>query len=978
VVLDWQAPNATVWVSERLGQGDETALLASLWPKLPIVCGLPCLLAALLLFLDEYMRPSERSTQKVVAAGSVCAVPILATVFCALWGGAPGLEPVSVSFLIPSIVFGWILYPCPVVRFEARLAAIDSLGDAVVIIDGSGVIVHANGPAVELLGARDEDLVGQQAIDAVVSIPELHAILEEPSRICGEFFTGMTAASRRCHEVRIHALKGGESDGSRVLAIRDITSSRVAEDRLFYQAHFDSLTGLANRRFFLDKTASALDDAKREGHQVALMYLDLDRFKEINDSLGHAAGDELLRIMAHRLRQHLRATDTLSRDSNFALPEVSRIGGDEFAILMSRFSSVDDVEEVAKRIIRLVSDPITVSGQCVWNGCSIGIALGPNDGEEVGTLVKNADAALYYAKKENRGQYEFFRPELMSSSLRKASLEKQLRGAIEAGELTLHYQPKVDLAEQAVAGAEALLRWENPELGAVPPKEFIPVAEECGLISSIGAWVIATACAQIRSWRDAGLTPLPVSVNVSCHQFMRMDLRQVVVDALDKYDVSPQLLELELTESALLEDNDQTSFCLRELRSMGVMISLDDFGTGYSALSYLNRVPLDILKLDRAFIRDVHSDPAAAGVTSAVIAMAHSLHLRVVAEGVDCAEQLPILKRMGCDLVQGFIFNAALPAEEFAAYLTPHGRKVRIDSAPAALPDIESVGQGLPGITMDAESDGNGGDAPAHERFALIVDNDDLELGRMAMRMNQLGTHALYARDADEGVLFAAQEPGRIHALFVSSKSGIAEVERVAHQIAAVSEGAQPSIVIVGDQIEPDAVASLQRGRSIWCLRTPFDDSELRFVVDAALSPPTSIAFQDRNRVPLQIIAWIRVGDVSGHGVISILSPRGAFIETEDSIPVGTTFQLEFNLSDWPMRLRARVVCVDGQEPSQAIRPPGIGVVFLDRDQESDARIQEEIEKRAVRFVAGRGVIESIAGRSDQRDQSAHQRVPKV
>jgi len=962
VAFDWQMPISTAGVAGSPGDGAVTSPLAAVWSKLPTAYGLPCLVAALLLFLDEYALPPERSMGKAAAAVAACSGPVLATILCALWARGAELDLVTLSFLLPSIVLGWILYPAPFARAEARMAAIDSLGDAVVIIDGSDLIVHANSVAIELLGARDENLVGQPAIDAVAVIPELCEILEEPSRECGEFFTGATAASRRCYEVRVHALKGDESEGSRVLAIRDITSSRVAEDRLFYQAHFDSLTGLANRRFFLDKMASAIEDAKRDGHQVALMYLDLDRFKEINDSLGHAAGDELLRIMAHRLRQHLRATDTLSRSSTFALPEVSRIGGDEFAILISKFSAIEEVEEVAKRIVRLVSDPITVSGQCVWNGCSIGIALYPDDGEEVGTIVKNADAALYYAKKENRGQYEFFRPELMSSTLRKASLEKQLRGAIEARELVLHYQPKVDLAEEVVAGAEALLRWENPELGTVPPKEFIPVAEECGLISTIGAWVIETACSQIRDWREAGLTPLPISVNVSCHQFMRMDLRQIVVDALDKYDVRPQLLELELTESALLEDNDQTAFCLRELRSMGVQISLDDFGTGYSALSYLNRVPLDVLKLDRAFIRDVHSDPAAAGVTSAVIAMAHSLQLRVVAEGVDCAEQLPILKRMGCDLIQGFIFNAAMPADQFARYLSSDGRAVRLASSPAALPDLDPVEASLPriatleadlpGIAMDDMIEADLPKENAAERYALIVDDETAGFGRMAMRMNQMGARAFYARDADEGVLFAAQEPGRIHALFVSSMASLPKVERVAHQIAAVAEGQQPSIVVVGEEFDSDDVASLQRGRAIWSLRVPFDDAELRFVVDAALAPRTETASRARARAPLQIIAWTRVGDVSGHGVISLLSPRGAFVEMEDPLPVGTIFHLEFNLADWPMRLRGRVVCVNGQGSDQMARPSGIGVVFLDRDQETDARIQEEIEKRAVRYVS--------------------------
>jgi diguanylate cyclase (GGDEF)-like protein len=909
-------------------------------------------LISLFIFLDEYARPPRTRPRQASFAGIACATPALTTIVCAGLGGRYGFEPVSLAYLVPSIVFGWILYPGRIAHLTARMAAIDALGEAVVIIDSTNKIVDANGLAIELLDPVSGDLRGRSAADALASIPELVAMLEDPMKVGAEFFTGKTASTRRYHEARLHSLDRGESEGSRVVAIRDITSSRVAEDKLFHQAHFDSLTGLPNRRFFLDKISLMINEAKKEGHQVALMYLDFDRFKEINDSLGHSAGDELLRIMAHRLRQHLRSADTLSRTASHAPPEVSRLGGDEFAILMSRFSSLKDVEEVAKRILNLVSDPVTIGGKCVWNACSIGIAIFPNDGDEISTLVKHADSALYYAKNQSRGQYEFFRPELGSKIVRKTSLEKQLRGAIEANELVLHYQPKIDLQKEEVAGAEALLRWNNAELGVIPPKEFIPVAEDCGLIASIGAWVIEAACAQMKAWRDAGLEQIPISVNVSCFQFTRMDLRTVIFNALDKFDVAPSLLELELTESALLEDNDQTASCLRELRAIGLKVSLDDFGTGYSALSYLSRVPLDVLKMDRAFIRDVHSDPSALGVASAVVAMAHSLGLRVVAEGVDCAEQIEPLRRMGCDLIQGFIFSAALSAKEFSKFLTHEGKKIPLEAFEKRIHravDSMDVAPQMAGEAFSIDSTEAQQDFSDHR--ALIIDDDRMRIGRTAMRMNEMGIPSYYARDPDEGALFALQEPGRIRALFVSSEINPRDVERIAQQIADQTQGRRPSIVVVGEKFDPGFISKLREKSSVWSLRIPFDDPELSFVADAALSSDSDTGFPDRNRVPVHLMVWTRRGDVTGHGVISSLSPRGAFVEMDDPFAVGTAFQLEFSLSEWPVCLRARVVYLKGSQAGGPQHSAGVGVVFLNCDRETGDRILEEVEKRSARYI---------------------------
>ena len=949
----WGASRAMVWTQPWLGGRGELGVFAAWFLKLPLTYGLPCMLVALFIFLDEHARSPKSNPRQASFAGIACAAPVLTTITCASIGGHYGLEPVSLSYLIPSVVFGWILYPGRIAHLTARMAAIDALGEAVVIIDSTNKIVDANGLALDLLKPASGDLRGRSATEALAGIPELVAMLADSSKISAEFFTGKTAGTRRCHEARLHVLENSDSEGSRVVAIRDVTSNRVAEDKLFYQAHFDSLTGLPNRRLFLDKISSMINQAKQEQHQVALMYLDFDRFKEINDSLGHAAGDELLRIMAHRLRQHLRSADTLSRTASQAPPEVSRLGGDEFAILMSRFSSINDVEEVAKRILSLVSDPVTIGGQCVWNACSIGIAIFPDDGDEISTLVKNADSALYYAKSQSRGQYEFYRSELGSKIVRKTSLEKQLRGAIEAKELTLHYQPKIDLQKEEVGGAEALLRWDNSELGVVPPKEFIPVAEDCGLIASIGAWVIEAACAQMKEWRDAGLEPIPISVNVSCFQFTRMNLRTVIVKALDRFDVPPGLLEIELTESALLDNNDQTASCLRELRAMGVKVSLDDFGTGYSALSYLSRVPLDVLKMDRAFIRDVHSDPSALGVASAVVAMAHSLNLRVVAEGVDCAEQIEPLRRMGCDLIQGFIFSAALDAEEFGKYLTPEGRRVplrRFEVLDRPTADLVDVALQTVGDESTAASQETGEDRLA--RRALIVDDDRMQIGRTAMRMNQMGIPSYYARDPDEAVLFALQEPGRIRALFVSSEANPRDVERIAQQVANLSDGQRPSIVVVGEKFDSAVIAQLRGRSSVWSLRIPFDDAELSFVADAALVNESGTGFPERNRVPVHLMVWTRVGDVTGHGVISSLSPRGAFVEMDDPLPVGTALQLEFSLSEWPVSMRARVVYLKGSEADGSTGATGVGVVFLDRDRETGDRILEEVGKRAARYIA--------------------------
>jgi diguanylate cyclase (GGDEF)-like protein/PAS domain S-box-containing protein len=453
--------------------------------------------------------------------------------------------------------------------------------------------------------------------------------------------------------------------------IQDVTEQRQAQERIRFLANYDSLTGLANRRLFKERLHRAITRAEARGHLAALLFLDLDRFKRINDTLGHSAGDRLLRAVADRLRDRVRGSDVVGRpDSDDDQdPPVSRLGGDEFTVLLSKISDPDDAGDVAKRILEALPEPISVEGHEIWTTGSIGIAVYPMDGEDVETLLKHADTAMYHAKERQRNSFHFFSKSMNAALVRKLALETRLRDALECDEFRVHYQPRLDLRTGRVLGMEALLRWEHPDLGVVSPKEFIPITEEAGLITEIGSWVLRAACAQTKEWQEAGHPRMRVSVNVSSRQITYRDITDSVVAALRETDLDPHDLELEITESVVIRDDEATALTLRDLRAMGVRVALDDFGTGYSSLSYLTRFPLDTLKMDLAFIRDVATDPSAAGVVTGVIAMAHSLGLQVVAEGVDSEDQAKILREMDCDEVQGFLYAGALPPEEFVAFL---------------------------------------------------------------------------------------------------------------------------------------------------------------------------------------------------------------------------------------------------------------------------------------------------------------------
>jgi diguanylate cyclase (GGDEF)-like protein len=475
-----------------------------------------------------------------------------------------------------------------------------------------------------------------------------------------------------------HVLQQGESvpgeggDGPWLFgSIQDVTDQRRAQDEIRWLAHYDSLTALANRRFFLERLDHAIGEARKRGTGLALLYLDLDQFKRINDTLGHNAGDQLLRGVAEVLRSHVRGSDVVARPGGADGGEysVSRLGGDEFTLLLLDIVRPEVAADVARRILRDLPRPIHIDRHEVSTTASIGIAVFPADGEDAETLVKHADTAMYHAKERGRNNFQFYSPSLNRVSVRTLKLEVALRQAVAEGSLRLHYQPMVRFDDRTPMGLEALLRWTHPELGKVSPAEIIPVAESTGLIAPMGEWILHAACAQVRAWRDAGRQPLPVSVNVSPRQFALSDLRRQVSEALRANRLEPHWLELEITESAVLGDDQDVPATLRDLRAMGVRVALDDFGTGYSALGYLTRLPIDTLKMDRSFVRDVDSDPSASGVVRAVVGMAHSLGMRVVAEGVDADEQARALQSLGCDVLQGFLISGALPPDEVVRFL---------------------------------------------------------------------------------------------------------------------------------------------------------------------------------------------------------------------------------------------------------------------------------------------------------------------
>ena len=553
---------------------------------------------------------------------------------------------------------------------ERAQVTLNSIGDAVISTDAGGRVTYLNAAAQSMTGWSLEEGVGSpledvlQIADATtretMQNPMTLAILENKTvslmSNCVLIRRDGTEAAIEDSAAPIHDRRGHVTGA--VMVFRDVSMARALSLKMAHLAQHDSLTDLPNRLLLNDRLTQALTLAHRNDQRLALLFLDLDRFKNINDSLGHAIGDRLLQSVAERLLACVRSSDTVSRQ-----------GGDEFVILLPEVSQPADAAVTAEKILLALSTPHRIDRQDLHLAASIGIVTYPEDGTEAKTLLKHADLAMYRAKDSGRNTYQFFEPDMNGYTADRQSLESGLHRAIERHEFVLHYQPIVRLDSEELIGVEALIRWHHPQRGLVSPAQFIPIAEESGFIAAIGRWVLHEACRQSRGWRAAGLPPMRIAINISTVELRDKGFVENVGGILEEHGLLPRDLELELTETFLMRDSNSTAAVLQSLSDLGVRIALDDFGTGYSSLSHLKRFPIDTLKIDQSFVRNLAADADDASIVSAVIGMGKGLQIRIVAEGVETREQLAFLRRQGCPEGQGYYFSRPASAREFSQLL---------------------------------------------------------------------------------------------------------------------------------------------------------------------------------------------------------------------------------------------------------------------------------------------------------------------
>ena len=552
---------------------------------------------------------------------------------------------------------------------ERAEVTLNSIGDAVISTDLSGNVTYLNVVAERITGWSRADAAGQP-LDHVFRIVD--GTTRETARnpmglaVLLDKTVGLTA---NCVLIRRDGFETAIEDSAApihdrfgrvtgaVMVFRDVSATRAMSIQISHLAAHDFLTDLPNRMLLHDRLTQAIGLARRHGHHLAVLFLDLDRFKHVNDSLGHETGDRLLQSVGARLTTCVRRSDTVSRQ-----------GGDEFVLLLSEVEHADDAAAVAQKVVTALAAPHAVADHELHVTTSIGISIYPDDGQDAETLMKSADTAMYCAKDAGRNNYQFFTPEMNARAVERQWIEAGLRRALDRQQFELHYQPKMNLETGAMSGAEALIRWRHPERGLIFPTQFVPIAEDSGIIVPIGRWVMREACREARSWIDAG-RPMAVAVNVSAIELRDPDFLDHVCSALQESRLEPRYLELELTESVLMQHTESTASVLQALRNMGVQIAIDDFGTGYSSLSYLQKFPVDTLKVDQSFIHEITALPDCAPIVSAVISMGKSLNHRVIAEGVETLEQFSFLQARQCGEGQGYDFSPPLAAEAFASLL---------------------------------------------------------------------------------------------------------------------------------------------------------------------------------------------------------------------------------------------------------------------------------------------------------------------
>jgi diguanylate cyclase (GGDEF)-like protein len=519
-------------------------------------------------------------------------------------------------------------------------------------------------PVEDLLGKKISDILPSAAVDIIVS-----ALLEaqEKGLSSGKQLELEFAQGKLWFELSVSRKHVDPGHDSRFIVLaRDITERKASERRILNLAHYDSLTGLPNRALLADRMRVAIKYAERQSTRLAVLFVDLDRFKPINDSLGHDIGDQLLKAAAQRMQMSVRSVDT-----------VSRVGGDEFVVLLSQIGTTEDAARVADKLITGLSQPYGVEGHELQVTASVGICIYPDNGTQPNVLLRNADASMYSAKEGGRNRYQFYSEDMTVRAIERLSLEHDLRGAAQRGEIFTVYQPQIELATNRVIGAEVLMRWRHPTQGLIAPARFIPIAEDSGLILVIGEWILVEACRQAQQWRDRGLLDASISVNVSAIQFRQNDFVRVVERAINVSGISPDCLELELTESVVMQGIDSTEQKLQELDALGVKVAIDDFGTGYSSLSYLQQFTVDRLKIDQSFVRDLPGNIDAAAIATAIVAMGLSLGLRIIAEGVETEAQAEFLQSVLCKEGQGYLYARPMEADEFEAWVAAWEQQVK-------------------------------------------------------------------------------------------------------------------------------------------------------------------------------------------------------------------------------------------------------------------------------------------------------------